>query len=172
MSKLRMMGAYFGAVTAGIAFFNGIMSVVFILSPIISGTIWDSPGNLFGAIGLAIVMSVLVFLYAIPTCLMMAAPFTLLSILFIGKLWAANHRNSIILGSLCPLVSVIIFTLIFVVPTTASPEPGSDTASDFLKVALAIGVVLAPCGAVAGSVFWRLLLRPKASSIQPVLQNQ
>lgn len=166
-----MLGAYAGAVIAGIAFFNAMASLAIILFSIISGNIWSSPTAFFEIMGLVIALSLLVFVYAVPACLISAAPFTLICTLFIGKLWAATHRNSVILGSICPLVSVLLFTLVFIAPTTSSAQT-EDTLSTYLLPALAAGVGMIPSGAVAGSVFWRMGLRPRAPFLQPAPQSQ
>lgn len=167
-----MLGAYVGAIIAGIAFFNAMASIVIILFSIVSGNLWASPTAFFETIGFVITFSLLIFAYATPACLVSAAPFTLLCTLFIGTLWAASHRNSIILGSICPLVSVMLFTLIFIVPTTSSAATDGDKLADYLIGALAAGAGMMPSGAVAGSVFWRMGLRPRAPVLQPASHRQ
>ncbi|MGV1828701.1 hypothetical protein [Agrobacterium vitis] len=170
MSKLRMMGAYFGAIVAGVAVSALIALAILIPASIASGKIGTSQSEILGGFGAIITIFILYFIYAIPVSLITAAPFTLICTSLIGIAWNATHRNSIILGALCPLVSTAFFTMLFIMPTTSPPDPESNRFNDYILPALVVGVALIPSGAVAGSVFWRLGLRPKASPSKPALQ--
>ncbi|MGV1803960.1 hypothetical protein ACQZ6A_19010 [Agrobacterium vitis] len=170
MSKLRMVRAYLGAVITGLMVFALIMLPIFLLPLMTSSeTKFSTDAFLNGSVGSFIL--ILMFIgYGLPVSLITAAPFTLICTSLIGIAWNATHRNSIILGALCPLVSTAFFTMLFIMPTTSPPDPESNRFNDYILPALVVGVALIPSGAVAGSVFWRLGLRPKASPSKSALQ--
>ncbi|WP_429930682.1 hypothetical protein [Agrobacterium vitis] len=172
MNALRMVRAYLGAVLAGVIALNLILLLFLIARDLVTA---------IGHMSLEILKYTLIqngitvafsFAYSLPITALIAAPFTLLCIVLLGKTWGSSHKTAIMLGMCCPIVSTTLCALIMGMLSMGSNGPETNPFMMYLLTALALGAAAIPSGAVAGSVFWRLGLRPKASSIQPVLQNQ
>lgn len=165
-----MVRAYLGAVLAGVIVLNLTLLLFLMARDLVTS---------IGHMSLEILKYTLIqngitvafsFAYSIPITALIAAPFTLLCIALLGKTWEPSHKIAIILGMCCPIVSTTLCALIMGMLSMGSNGPETNPFIMYLLIALALGAAAIPSGAVAGSVFWRLGLRPKASPPEPTLQ--
>ncbi|MCF1482766.1 MULTISPECIES: hypothetical protein [Rhizobium/Agrobacterium group] len=172
MRKIKMVKAYFVAVIAGILVVDVIILTLFLTDFIFVEKSYFLPSEIFSGFWGLILLFLLIFAYEFPIAAITAAPFTLACIFLIGIAWDATYRNSIMLGALCPIASISSFSIIFIMPMTAAADTEKYRFNEYILPALALSIPLIPSGAVAGSVFWRMGLRPKAPQNQAILQNQ